>query len=284
MQVQIPKRIWFLWFQGMAQAPLVVRRCYDSWLANNPDWEMVFLCNDNLADYVQVERYLPQQKISQLSNAHLSDLVRLDLLSKFGGVWVDSTCFCMRSLDAWLGEFIGSGFFAFHQPGRDRVLSNWFLVSQKDNPIVVKMFRNLVLYWSRNEFSNVGKERVIGILTRWLCRNSYTTRYWLSFPVRKFLRVYPYFVFHYQFAKLVGDDPECKRIWDNMKKFSAVVPHEIYRAGVLNPLSESIKERIDQKYSPVYKLTWKYDPDLLVDGCILDYLFNGDSVRESSER
>lgn len=38
----IPKKIWFLWYQGLSEAPLVVKKCYESWKKYNPDWEVIF--------------------------------------------------------------------------------------------------------------------------------------------------------------------------------------------------------------------------------------------------
>ena len=42
-----------------------------------------------------------------------SDLLRLYLLNKYGGVWVDSTNLCRRPLDDWLPSAARQGFFAF---------------------------------------------------------------------------------------------------------------------------------------------------------------------------
>ena len=42
-----------------------------------------------------------------------SDLLRLYLLNKYGGVWVDSTNLCRRPLNDWLPSAASQGFFAF---------------------------------------------------------------------------------------------------------------------------------------------------------------------------
>ena len=42
-----------------------------------------------------------------------SDILRLYLLKKYGGVWVDATNLCRRPLDAWLPSAACEGFFAF---------------------------------------------------------------------------------------------------------------------------------------------------------------------------
>ena len=76
----IPKTIWVLWFQGIDKAPYVVSKCVQSWEFHNPGWEIIHLNEKNLNDYVDVSQY------SALSLQALSDIVRLELLCKYGGV------------------------------------------------------------------------------------------------------------------------------------------------------------------------------------------------------
>ncbi len=42
--------------------------------------------------------------------------------------------------------------------------------------------------------------------------------------------------------------------------------------GLVRPLTTEIKERIDSKIDPVYKLTWKYKQENYSSSCILYYL------------
>lgn len=35
---RIPKTIWFLLFQGLGNAPYVLRKCHESWVTKNPGW------------------------------------------------------------------------------------------------------------------------------------------------------------------------------------------------------------------------------------------------------
>ena len=46
------RTIWFLWFQGLAAAPLVIQRCYQSWVAKNPAWDVVVLDDSTIPRYV----------------------------------------------------------------------------------------------------------------------------------------------------------------------------------------------------------------------------------------
>src|ERR1700748_2440425 len=102
----IPKTIWFLWLQGLDNAPLVVQKCYESWLKHNPYWTITFLDETNIRDFVS----LPDVQITRQS---LSDVLRINLLAKYGGIWVDATCYCVKPLDLWIDQYTTQGFFAF---------------------------------------------------------------------------------------------------------------------------------------------------------------------------
>jgi mannosyltransferase OCH1-like enzyme len=39
----IPKTVWILWFQGISDAPFLVKKCIDSWVEKNPEWDVILL-------------------------------------------------------------------------------------------------------------------------------------------------------------------------------------------------------------------------------------------------
>jgi hypothetical protein len=83
----------------------------------------------------------------------LSNIIRINLLAKFGGVWVDAMCFCCQPLQEWVGEHLTSGFFAFEKPGTDRLLPSWFLAPAENCHLTQAYRRAVNTYWSRNQFS-----------------------------------------------------------------------------------------------------------------------------------
>jgi hypothetical protein len=89
------------------------------------------------------------------------------------------------------------------------------------------------------------------------------------------LRAYPYFAFHYLFARLVEKDHVIRTIWDETVKVSASGPHTLQQHGMLSPLSAPLKKQIDEKEVPVYKLTWKYDHSRYSPNSSLFYLLQG---------
>lgn len=140
--VAAPKRLWIFWAQGLDAAPPVVRRCVESWERENPTWRVSVLDEQAAAALVDLSD-LP----ANLSIAHRSDVLRLRLLARYGGVWADATAFCARPLDQWLDLACQSGFFAFARPGPDRLLANWFLAASPAHPLVTAWEARLSRYY-----------------------------------------------------------------------------------------------------------------------------------------
>ena len=274
----MPKIIWFLWFQGLENAPPIVRTCHDSWVARNPGWHVITLDEKSLRRFASVD--YAAGNIALLSPQHRSALLRFDLLARHGGLWVDATCFCVKPLGDWLPPNLDSGFFAFHRPGPDRVLSSWFLVSEPGNRLVSQLFTRLLAHWRDHSFRNDQREFLVKVLTRLLRVSSITRGWWFSRPLRDWLAIHPYYMISYGFEKLIHDDPECARIWDRTPKISADGPHQLYEAGLLAPVTAQLRAEIDRGDIPVYKTTWRIGDQPIPAGSTLGYLLRRASARQ----
>ena len=265
------RTVWFLWFQGMENAPYVVRKCHDSWLTLNPGWRVEWLDETSLTRFTTLD--YQAGNVARLSPQHRADLLRLDLLAHHGGVWADSTSFCVRPLDDWLPSVLGSGFFAFSNPGRDRIMSNWFLSAQPENVLAERLFDQMLRYWRDSTFHPDTRQVARKVLTRLLRRYAQTRSWWFSPLVKDLLGVSPYYAFHYGFEKLVSEDPDCADVWHRTPKVSADGPHRLYRAGLLAPPAPEIRAEIDRRETPVYKITWRFSSEGIPADSVLDYLF-----------
>jgi hypothetical protein len=262
---EFPKTIWFLWLQGLANAPLVVRQCYESWIKHNPGWNVILLDEKNISDHISI-------KSGDITPQAFSDILRINLLAKYGGVWVDATCFCNKPLNEWLFDYMDCGFFAFNKPAEDRMISSWFIAADKNNYIINEYQKAVEHYWTTNHGLRSFETSKWFRFDKYLQRRD--TQIWFSGFITKILRVYPYFWFHYLFRRIYLADDKIQKTWDSVPKISADIPHKLQVAGLFKELSEEIKEEIDHKISPVYKLTWKYEPSAYKSGTILDYLLN----------
>jgi hypothetical protein len=269
------KTIWMYWHQGFDQANDLVQRCVASWRFHNPDWKLMLLDHSNVHEYIG-HLNIPANKLSLLKVQHRSDLIRTQLLIKYGGVWADPTCFCMRPLQEWIPDYLQAGFFFFHKPGRDRVIANWFIaVKHAGDPVLTKLYDALCQYWSKYDFRNYQDEFPLleGILERLVNRNPPLTRLWLTPLFTRVLKLYPYMIYHYMFNKLVSDDPACREQWERMPRISASNAPKLQRLGLLNPLTEEARLVIDQREVPLFKLKWNIKTDSIKGGTIVDYLF-----------
>jgi hypothetical protein len=214
------------------------------------------------------------EEVSRLSMQQASDMLRLDLLANHGGVWVDATCFCVQPLDEWLFSKMESGFFAFDRPGRDRIMSSWFLAAEPGNYLISKMFIFMRSYWISFPVHRDNRNQVVRIFTRVLQYFSQTRNWWFSRLLRERMGATPYFALHYGFEKLIKEDPECGRIWSRTPKVSADGPHHLFAAGLLSPVTASMRTEIDCREVPVYKTTWKLNNSPIPSDSLLAYVLD----------
>lgn len=271
VQIEIPKTIWMLWLQGIDNAPDVVQKCYLSWQRHNPDWVINMLDEDTMRQFVDIEMIIKKNR-NGINNQHIADILRINLLNKYGGVWVDSTCFCCQPLDNWINDYALAGFFAFYGPGRDRLFDNWFLASAKGNYLVQKQCEQVNRFFRENEFNYDNKKRFDRKLESIVEKHRILTGLSFSFLINKILKIYPYFWFHYLFNQIIRKDKECRRIWEEAKKVSAQEPLKLQLAGLLRPVTAEIKKELDLNKQFLHKLTWKYDKSKFSEECVLAYV------------
>lgn len=265
------KRIWFMWLQGEREMPEVVRMCYESWHKHNPGWDVTFLDNKKLDQYLDLSPILPFGK-ERVTKQALSDIIRINLLDKYGGLWVDATCYCNQPLEDWYVEKLTSGFFAFSRPAVDRMISSWFLGAIQNNELVKIYCANTNKFWASGikPLSRVTRASLnLPQLRRLLLKKPYL---WHSHFVTKVLRQYPYLWFHYLFEKLYREDTVFRGTWDMTPKISADIPHRLQTFGLFNPITSELKAEIDSNQAPLYKLSWKKDYAINNDKSVYTYL------------
>lgn len=102
----IPKIIHYCWFGGRKK-PELAKKCIASWHRFCPDFE-IREWNENTYDINKnnYTRYCSEQK----KWAFLSDYVRLDVVEKFGGIYLDTDVELIRPIDALLAYDAFYGF------------------------------------------------------------------------------------------------------------------------------------------------------------------------------
>lgn len=94
------KNIWVFWYQGIEAAPKIVKYCISSIYKNKADAEVILLDKNNYKKYIQIPEYIIEKlNTKKISITHFSDVLRLMILSQYGGVWVDATVFLTKPLE-----------------------------------------------------------------------------------------------------------------------------------------------------------------------------------------
>lgn len=92
---KMSNKVWVCWFQGIENAPNLVKKCYKSLQENLYDKEIVLITSENMNKYVQFPNYIIEKwNAGLITNTHMTDLLRLELLIRYGGMWVDATVLC----------------------------------------------------------------------------------------------------------------------------------------------------------------------------------------------
>lgn len=147
-------KIWICWFQGIENAPAVVKRCYQSVINNNPNSDVILLTADNIDKYVQFPEYITAKwKQGIITNTHMTDLLRLELLIRYGGMWLDATVLCTGQAPNY---FFNSDLFFFQtlKPGRDghcNYISSWLIEAKTNNKILMATKELCYQYWREND-------------------------------------------------------------------------------------------------------------------------------------
>ena len=148
------KKVWVCWMQGMENAPELVQRCYQSLEDNLKDREIVLITSSNLEQYTDFPKYiLEKYKKGLITHTHFSDLLRVELLCRYGGTWIDATVFCSGSdIPSYM---LDSELFMFQnlKPGADGSvlnISSWFMTSCANNKIMLAVRALLWEYWKKN--------------------------------------------------------------------------------------------------------------------------------------
>lgn len=153
------KTIWTIWLQGISEAPLIVRKCHESMQKCFSEWEIVVITEDNFSDYITFPDYIMEKyEKGNISRTHFADLIRLELLSKYGGTWLDGTVYCSEFINDKHDFYLNSDLFLFQnlKPGLDghcSSISSWMITASAGQNIILLTRELLHNYWKTHNFA-----------------------------------------------------------------------------------------------------------------------------------
>lgn len=124
----IPRRIWSYWHS--VQPDAFVERCIANWRAQCPGFEVQVLNQRTVREHVPPADW--PEGFEGLDPVKQSDWIRLYLVSRFGGYWLDATVLLTRPID-WLeamrqaqgADFAGFYLQGYTQDAQFPVVENW---------------------------------------------------------------------------------------------------------------------------------------------------------------
>ena len=138
--------VWWCWLQGEEKAPELCKAALKSVRKNLPDKEIMVITEENYSNYAHFPDFIVKKyKDGKINRTHFSDLLRLELLSSYGGLWIDSTCFLTENPEYIFKQplFV----FQNRERGDDSIAaSSWLIASEKNNPIIV-LVRDMIFDW-----------------------------------------------------------------------------------------------------------------------------------------
>ena len=198
--------------------------------------DIVLITNENYKDYTNLPDYiLEKHEKGLISDAHFSDLIRLDVLINYGGLWIDPTCYV--SCDAVPQYIENCDCFLFTSFSLNDIevskISNWLIGAKPQNILLRETQRSLYQYWKENNYS------------------------------------LNYYIFH-MFFTIAGE--RYQEAWNKIPRFNNLNPHVLqWEFG--QQYNEKRLEEIE-RFSDFHKLTYRLKETCDTAGSFYDVMIN----------
>ena len=99
------KIIWTLWMQGYENAPELVKSTIDSIrkFAELNNFQFILLEENTIEKYIVFPKLIKEKMdLGIIDYTKISDILRVSLLAKYGGTWVDATIYMKEEFDSSL--------------------------------------------------------------------------------------------------------------------------------------------------------------------------------------
>lgn len=143
--------VWICWLQGIDNAPPIVKSCVESIRRGFAGRNIIILSDENLDEYITFPDYIiEKRKKGIITNAHFSDLIRIELLCKYGGIWCDATLLCTQTPPAVMTEsktFVFKDIDLLRMDIEPTVCSSWYMSAWSNQKILLLTRKLLMDYW-----------------------------------------------------------------------------------------------------------------------------------------
>jgi hypothetical protein len=128
--------VWTFW-EG--SRPAYIELCHDTLRKHVAEKDL------HILDYEGVRKWLPELDIDDpywrsMMYAHQADIIRVKLLEKYGGTWIDADYICLNPFTPLL-QTAGRGYLLYYKDGHRP--TNGILIARRDHPIISEWSRKL---------------------------------------------------------------------------------------------------------------------------------------------
>lgn len=229
---ELRDRVWVCWWQGLENAPELVRECIASVQRYAGGRQVTVITEDNYKEYASIPAWVEEMhKAGTISRTHYSDILRLSLLAQHGGLWLDATFYCAGPS---LEPYFNAPLWTIKRPDYLHCsvaagqFATYSLACSYENRWIFATFRDYLLhYWQTNDM------------------------------------LIDYLVLDYLMALAIRHDPKLTAA------FAAVKPNNPNCDELCKILSEPFDEALWVRLktdTPLFKLTWKQDFPMEKDG------------------
>jgi hypothetical protein len=163
---EIPKIIWAYW--DTDEIPDIVKLSIQSWKKTSPQYKINFTNQKNIESIIS----LPENW-KTLPPYRQSDIIRLLLLQKYGGVWIDASTILLENLDKFISKNNLTLFITPTSSFENPVFENWFISAPPNNKVIKLWIEEVFIALSnRKEYINNSSDyskQTIGKLYYHIC-------------------------------------------------------------------------------------------------------------------
>lgn len=143
----IPDITWILWWQGLDSAPDIILQCINS--VRKYRKNVIIIDKYNYKKYSKLPDFIIDKfDANGMSITNLSDIMRVELLSRHGGFWFDATCFLIEPVP---DKFINYEFYTARFPN-SYYWSGYYIGGKKNNLVTTLLYEALKDYWKKENY------------------------------------------------------------------------------------------------------------------------------------
>lgn len=232
------EKIYSIWFQGEENAPELIKSCFASIRRHCPQ-ELVVLDAGTISDYITLPvEIVAKFRAGKMKYCHFADICRLELLHRYGGWWIDATCFLTGPVPGWISD---QDFFMYMAGrkvhGNYSFVQNCFIRARKGD-YLLEAWRAMILdFWTHED-----------------CRIDH-------------------FQHQVMFKVLVENDPVAMEHFGKMTKADQYPSHIIWYERPDDRYDGTVLEDITEKGVFFQKTTYR-TKDAVVPGSFRDFIVN----------